>query len=199
MNEDYTVRLLFPSCIHEYNFDEFNEEELTNFCYDQKNKNPEGLLNSNRGGWHSHFYDITDENVISKALRTGLGKSIFTAIDPSLGASVSYWIMINPPNSYNTSHTHPESHLSGVMWIKIPKNSGDLVFNNPAEFSGFVESKSYLKEVQDNTTSCATFRFHPSSGKMLTFPASLRHEVKVNESDQDRIAVSYNIRISDVN
>ena len=55
MNKDYTVRLLFPSCIHEYNFNEFDQEELTNFCYEQKNKNPEGLSNSNRGGWHSPF------------------------------------------------------------------------------------------------------------------------------------------------
>ena len=194
---NYDVQMLFPVCFHQYLFDEFDSDGLIEFCYEQKEKDLNGQIKSNRGGWHSHFYDITDENVISKALRTGLGKSIFTAIDPSLGASVSYWIMINPPNSYNTSHTHPESHLSGVMWIKIPKNSGDLVFNNPAEFSGFVESKSYLKEVQDNTTSCATFRYHPSSGKIITFPASLRHEVKVNESNEDRIAISYNIRISD--
>ena len=107
--------------------------------------------------------------------------------------------MINPPSTYNTSHTHPEAHLSGVMWIKIPKNSGEISFNNPFEFSGYVEIKSYLEEVRNQTGFHPTYIVHPKSGKLITFPSSLRHEVKVNESNEDRIAVSYNIRISDVN
>ena len=194
---NYTVKMLFPTCIHEYVFDKFNTEELINFCYEQRDKNPEGQFNSNRGGWHSQFYNFTDDNIITKTLAEGLGKSIFTSIKSNLGFDIAYWIMINPPNSYNTSHTHPDAHLSGVMWIKTPKNSGDLRFNSPAEFSGFTECNSYIKEVQDNTAFYHTYDFYPKVGKILTFPASLRHEVRVNESNEDRIAVSYNIRISD--
>ena len=194
---NYTVKMIFPTCIHEYVFDKFNTDELINFCYKQRDKNPEGQLNSNRGGWHSHFYNFTDDNIISKTLAEGLGKSIFTSIKSNLGFDISYWIMINPPNSYNTSHTHPDAHLSGVMWIKTPQNSGDLMFVSPYDFSGYVESHSYLQEVQEKTGSHPTYNFHPMVGKILTFPASLRHEVKVNESNEDRIAVSYNIRICD--
>ena len=196
---NYTLKMLFPTCIHEYVYDKFDADQLIDFCYEQKNKNPEGQFNSNRGGWHSLFYTVNDDNIISKTLTDGLGKSIFTALNPKLGVSVSYWIMINPPNSYNTSHTHPDAHLSGVMWIKTSENSGDLMVTNPFDFSGFVECHSYLKEVQDNTGFYPTYNFYPTVGKMLTFPASLRHEVKVNESNEDRIAVSYNIRISQVN
>ena len=198
MTQPYKVSMLFPSIIHEYDFEEFDANPMIDFCYDQKNKNSEGKINSNRGGWHSHFYDITEENVISKALRIGLGKSIFTAIDPSLGVDITYWIMINPPTSYNSSHTHPEAHLSGVMWIKTPKDCGDIQFNNPAEFIGFVELNCYLSEVKNKTGTFGSTLYTPKAGKMLTFPSSLRHEVKVNESDEDRIAVSYNIRMSDV-
>ena len=195
---NYTIKMLFPTCIHEYVYDKFNTDELINFCYDQRDKNPDGQFNSNRGGWHSKFFDIEDENIISKTLKKGLGKSVFTAIDPSLGVSLSYWIMINPPNSYNTSHTHPDAHLSGVMWIKSSENSGDLMVINPFDFSGFVECHSYLKEVQDNTGFYPTYNFYPTVGKMLTFPSSLRHEVKINESGEDRIAVSYNIRLNSI-
>ena len=107
--------------------------------------------------------------------------------------------MINPPTSYNTSHTHPEAHLSGVMWIKTPDKCGDIQFNNPAEFSGFVELNAYIDEVKDKTCTFGSILYTPKVGKMLTFPASLRHEVKANESSEDRIAVSYNIRMSEVN
>jgi uncharacterized protein (TIGR02466 family) len=56
---------------------------------------------------------------------------------------------------------------------------------------------SYLEEVREQTGVHPTYKFHPESGKMITFPSFLRHEVKENESDEDRIAVSYNIRLSD--
>ena len=196
---NYKVQMLFPVCLHDYVFDEFDEEGLIKFCYEQKEKDSEGQVKSNRGGWHSSFFDITDDNIISTHLKRGLGKSIFTCLNPNFGVEVTYWIMINPPNTYNTSHTHPEAHLSGVMWIKIPKNSGDISFNNPYEFTGYIEAKSYIEEVRNQTGFHASYIVHPKSGKMITFPSSLRHEVKVNESDEDRIAVSYNIRISDVN
>ena len=171
--------------------------ELKKFCYEQKDKNPEGQFKSNRGGWHSPFYDFSYQNIITETLAEGLGKSVFTSMYSKLVFNISYWIMINPPNSYNTSHTHPDAHLSGVMWIQTPQNSGNLRFNSPVEFSGFTECNSYIKEVQDSTAFYPTYDFYPTVGKILTFPASLRHEVKVNESNEDRIAVSYNIRISD--
>ena len=196
---NYKVQMLFPVCLHDYVFDEFDEEGLIKFCYEQKEKDSEGQVKSNRGGWHSSFFDIRDENIISTHLKRGLGKSIFTCLNPNFGVEVTYWIMINPPNTYNTSHTHPEAHLSGVMWIKIPKNSGDISFNNPFEFTGYIEAKSYIEEVRNQTGVHPTYKFNPESGKMITFPSSLRHDVKVNESDEDRISVSYNIHISNQN
>ena len=38
---------------------------------------------------------------------------------------------INKPNSYNTKHNHPDCNLAGVLWIKAPKDSGNIVFDNP--------------------------------------------------------------------
>ena len=196
---NYNVQMYFPVCFHQYLFDEFDADELIEFCYEQKEKDQEGQVKSNRGGWHSSFFNIKDDNIISTHLKRGLGKSIFTSLDPNLGVDVSYWIMINPPKTYNTSHTHPEAHFSGVMWIKTPEKCGDINFNNPYEFSGYIEIHSYLAEVREQTGVHPTYKFHPEPGKMITFPSSLRHDVKVNESDEDRISVSYNIHISNQN
>lgn len=193
----YQLRLLFPTCIHEYNYEEFDAHKLIDFCYEQKSKNPEGQVKSNRGGWHSQFFNVDgDDNIISKTLRKGLGRSVFSSLSKELGVNVNYWIMINPPNTYNTSHTHPDAHLSGVMWIKTPENCGNILFNSPFEFSGYSECASYLDEVREHINMQPSFWFTPMPGKMLTFPSALRHEVKVNESDEDRIAVSYNIRLT---
>ena len=150
---------------------------------------------SNCGWWHSSPETITNDNIITKTLGEGLKQSLFTSIDYKCSADITYWININPPKSYNTSHTHPDAHFSGVMWIKIPKDSGDLRFDSPHEFSGYIEISSYLKDVQENTSAAPSFVITPEEGRMVTFPASLRHDVSQNKSDEDRISISYNIRI----
>ena len=192
---NYIVRMLFPTCIHDYNFDEFDEKEIIDFCYQQKEINPAGQNKSNRGGWHSQFFDLSDNNVISRTLGQGFGKSIFTSLDPLLKVEISYWIMINCPNSYNTLHTHPNAHFSGVLWVKVPENSGKITFENPFSHTGHVETSSYLETVREKTAFHHSIIFDPKVGRMLTFPSSLRHEVGVNESNEDRIAISYNFHI----
>ena len=192
---NYTARMIFPTIIHEYLYDKIDEEEAIDFCYRQKELDPQGKVLSNRGGWHSDFFNVTDDNIISNILTEGLGKSIFTAFHPSLGFSICYWIMINCPSSYNASHTHPDAHFSGVLWLKVPENSGKIKFDSPFSHTGHVETLSYLDEVKDQTAFYHSMTFSPKVGKMLTFPSALRHEVLLNESDEDRIAISYNINI----
>ena len=103
--------------------------------------------------------------------------------------------MINCPNSYNTSHTHPDAHFSGVLWLKVPENSGKIKFDNPFNHSGYTEILSYLPELKDQTGFYNGMSYDPKVGRMISFPSSLRHEVGINESNEDRIAISYNIHV----
>ena len=47
----------------------------------------------------------------------------------------SMWININGPGNYNHSHNHPGCDLSGVLWLKVPENSGNIVFESPQSFT----------------------------------------------------------------
>ena len=192
---NYTVRMIFPTIIHDYYYEKINEKEAIDFCYEQKKLDPTGKIISNRGGWHSDFFNINDDNIISHTLTDGFSESIFTALNPSLELSITYWIMINCPNSYNTSHTHPDAHFSGVLWLKVPENSGKIKFDNPFNHSGYTEILSYLPELKDQTAFYNGMSYDPKVGRMISFPASLRHEVGINESNEDRIAISYNIHV----
>ena len=195
----YTVRMIFPTIMHDYYYEKINEKDAIDFCYEQKKLDPIGKEISNRGGWHSDFFNINDDNIISHILTEGLSESIFTALNPSLELSITYWIMINCPNSYNTSHTHPDAHFSGVLWLKVPENSGKIKFDNPFNHSGYTEILSYLPELKDQTAFYNGMSYDPKVGRMISFPSSLRHEVGINESNEDRIAISYNIHVLNPN
>ena len=198
MKKNYQARLAFPSVFHEYNFNkkDFKKNKLIDFCYAEKEQNPKGLKRSNRGGWHSRVININEDNPISSHLKNGLGKSVFTTLSQKLSVHVEYWIMINSPNTYNCSHTHPNSHLSGVFWIQASEKSGNLKFINPSNFQAYVELHSYVEPFKLDTNAYEAYKYIPTEGKMVTFSSHVVHEVENNESNKDRIAVSYNITLS---
>ena len=198
MKKNYQARLAFPSVFHEYNFNkkDFKKNKLIDFCYAEKEQNPKGLKRSNRGGWHSRVININEDNPISSHLKNGLGKSVFTTLSQKLSVHVEYWIMINSPNTYNCSHTHPNSHLSGVFWIQASEKSGNLKFINPSNFQAYVELHSYVEPFKLDTNAYEAYKYIPTEGKMVTFPSYVIHEVLDNKSNEDRIAVSYNVTLS---
>ena len=82
-----------------------------------------GIKRTNMNGWHSH----TDMHKIPvfKPLVDELFKMQFEvfneehlAREPIIG---NMWANINPPGGYNRPHIHPNSHFSGVYYIKATK------------------------------------------------------------------------------
>ena len=100
------------------------------------------------------------------------------------------WVNINYPGSYNLSHTHPLSSISGVFYIKVPENSGGIVFQNLFETNAAIPAFSKNKKLT------ITEKIKPEEGKMVLFNSYLPHYVEQNHSDDDRISMSFNVGIS---
>ena len=100
---------------------------------------------------------------------------------------------INGPGNFNLKHNHPRSNLSGVLWIKVPKDSGSIVFHSPDVFNRYQEMDHYTEEFCYINNCYRRYEFTPDEGKILIFPSSLEHEVLKNESNEDRISYSFNI------
>ena len=100
------------------------------------------------------------------------------------------WANINPPGGYNRQHLHPNSHFSGVYYIKAPKNSGQIVFNEPRSAAHMVMPRR--KEGTPPSHLWREVRVDPLEGRIVIFPAWLWHCVDPNESNEIRISVSFN-------
>ena len=79
--------------------------------------------------------------------------------------------------------------------VKGSENSGKIKFDSPSNHTGYAEISSYLPEVKDQTGFFHGMTYDPKVGRMITFPSSLRHEVDINKSKEDRISISYNIHV----
>ena len=196
MDLNYKTNLIFPIPIHQFDVNGFSEikDELIDYAYDYKKKEPKGVSVSNRGGWQSEGFEVINEDDVLQLFLINC-LSNFPPIKKSVQLRGYAWININKPGDYNINHVHPTNHLSGVLWIKTPKNCGDIIFDSPYEFQAYQEIESYSNEFKDSFNIDHNYYFNPTEGRMIVFPAHLSHHVQENKSNEDRISVSFNIRL----
>ena len=197
MDLNYKVTNLFPSSVHSLgivNFDDY-KDQLIQETYKERDEDPVGRKVSNRGGWQSNEIDI--QKCKSETLKEVIIGSLsqFEPISQNVSMVVGGWKNINGPGNFNCIHNHPRSHLSGVLWIKALKDSGNIVFTSPQLFNRFQELDSYTNQFKFNSNSYMTYYFPPTEGRLLIFPSNLDHEVEENKSDEDRISYSFNISL----
>ena len=198
---DINIYKLFPVPVFEKKLDNYEElnKELEKYIYNLKKENPAGLVKSNAGGWHSPFFNMKDTVVIKKFISSFnifLQKVVTDYMswkcEPKDIVILSMWSIINPKNTFNIRHVHPNSALSAAYYVKAKKNSGHISFFDPKEVKTMYHPpiKTY------NELSSEAVTVEPEEGKLLLFPAYLQHSVKENLSDEDRIVISFNVNIA---
>ena len=197
MDLNYSTTNLFPSVIHQFDVNGFDEirDKLIDYAYDLKKREPEGVSISNHGGWQSPDFSVNNEDdVLHYFIINCLAG--FPVINESFNIKVDAWININKTGNYNIKHNHPGVDLAGVLWIKCPEDCGVIVFDSPTGFQSHNEINSYNDNFKNQNNLFHSYQFDPTEGKILIFPAHLNHHVKENKSKEDRISVSFNIRLS---
>jgi len=152
----------------------------------------QGIKRTNLKGWHSTtdmhqvpvFKPLVDELF---KMQNEIFKEEWLDGTPTMG---NMWANINPPGGMNRPHIHPNSHFSGVYYIKAPKDCGQIVFNDPRTLSHMI-MPTRIKETPPSHL-WREVRVDPLEGRMIMFPSWLWHSVDPNESKDIRISVSFN-------
>ena len=186
-----------------YDFDEIFPVKVYNFLFkDRKKFNSElikainkhktkedSIERSNKGGYHSLLdinmksIDVFDElnNRIIDVVNGIIIKEDYKHLDKIEELS-SMWFIINKKNDYNSTHMHPGSWFSGAYYIKVPENDSKyLVFEYQLQIRNYNQDtpNSFMKEVME--------------GMLLIFPGWFNHAVPKNNTDEERIVISFNI------
>jgi uncharacterized protein (TIGR02466 family) len=103
------------------------------------------------------------------------------------------WANIAHPNRRHAMHMHPNCLLSGVVYIKTPKNCGPIMFASPRQLVKNLEP-TYLKK---NELNGDVFLLPAEKGRMLLWPSHVPHAVEEGGADsaEDRIVVAFNVMI----
>lgn len=150
-------------------------------------KEEPSIKKSNFGGWQSRD-NLHKENIMQEFVSTlsNIVNSI-TKLEnlPKLHIT-SMWGNINYKNSFNGNHVHGGS-ISGVFYLRVPENSGRLIFVNPAV-------RSHVGIFNNNSQYAVT----PQNLVCILFPSWLEHYVEPNLNDEKRISLSFNFDIEGV-
>lgn len=189
-------RTLFPSIVSEIECDYFKliQPHLIKWIYNYQ-KDTDGVVHSNRGGWQSpaDFYlDDSFSEFADYIFKNSLAALTHYDLKFKMG---NMWININRKGNYNVVHNHPNSTISGVLWIKTPKNCGSLVFHSPHSYSQHILLHNVDCVVAENQNYYDFYRFCPKEGTIVLFPSDLLHGVEQNESDEDRISIAFNLSV----
>jgi len=147
---------------------------------------------SNVGGWQSPSYDLINHKKFMSPVILHLKsyiREIYNIMNiDGHGEILNYWFNVNSKYDYNISHSHPGSYFSASLYLKTPKNSGNLVFERPDNLR---ETILFHKPNEHNFGDCQVI---PEENLLVIFPSYLYHHVSRNDSDDTRVSIAFNIK-----
>lgn len=190
--------LFFPTPVWTIQLDNFKKinEEMYKFIKESQLSDNEGITKSNVKGWHSKDFNL-QENIIKKfiAFISPAIEKVMSDMDWDKQKQAvninNMWAIINTGGSANLRHQHGNSTISGAYYVRAPKSSGDIVFYDPRPAPVY----SYPKALNPNLLNAQVNGISPKEGALVLFPSYVDHSVNENLSNDERIVVSFNIKI----
>ena len=101
----------------------------------------------------------------------------------------SLWINILDPGGAHPAHIHPHSVVSGTYYVDVPDGAGAIRFEDP-RLGLMMASPPRRKRAHRANRPFVTYA--PRQGMVLLWESWLRHDVPINESERERISISFN-------
>jgi uncharacterized protein (TIGR02466 family) len=99
------------------------------------------------------------------------------------------WVNIMPRHAVHPLHLHPVATISGTCYLKTPRGSSELRFEDP-RLSKFMAAPPKRAECRPENRQQVSYAVR--AGQVILFESWLRHEVRPSTVDAERVSVSFN-------
>ena len=146
----------------------------------------------NWGLTHYLSEDIFDGNVIGEKFEKELGKHLSTYIQSFYSNKFQWmisnsWLSLFKKGNYGHVHEHGTSTISGVYYYQTNEKDGKLFFRAP---NPYYQSNNIWQNFKQELI------VEPKQGLLILFPGWLDHGIQTNETNHDRISLSFNIVVN---
>jgi uncharacterized protein (TIGR02466 family) len=150
------------------------------------------------------FLSSVDKNVLHrpefKAVHGVVTKEIEAYAREVLGVArnvelyvTNSWINVYGRGQSAGAHVHGNSVFSGVLYLDVSENTGDIVFHrdvlSPIPFPPALD----LDVAQFNIYNCKSWSYKPKRNDVVLFPSVVMHSADPNQSDDERWCLAFNV------
>ncbi len=199
--KERSVEALFPLPLHfavHKDADQLNKK-LSKTCYAMRENTPNTLPPGSSNDHYSTLWSgvsLLDQvgfealrdfiafeaNVFAKLLNFDVQKYPLKLTDS--------WLNIHGPGNSQEPHVHQNNFISGVYYVRKPKDSGDLVIHSPYKYQMLQAPMTNVNEYTVRTVPITS-----EAVVLVLFQSFTEHSVQANKSNADRISISFNFTL----
>jgi len=121
------------------------------------------------------------------------GKNVLGLTDDNSLYVTNSWCVKTPKGGYHPSHSHPNSILSGVIYIDVGNTEQHIIFEHENQL--LKKFDFLLRKERDTMYNTNKFALTVKNNDMIIFPSWIKHEVLENKTDTTRFVLRYNVFI----
>ena len=192
MDVKHNIYGIFPTPIYISKLNKFTKQELN--YVDKLSLN----VNKNVGNVSSkNSYVLNDKpfNNIKKQLLNHITKyfdEVISTSDKIVPYITQSWLNYTKENEYHHSHAHPNSFVSGVLYINANKENDKIVFEKNKYQAIDLTKKDF------NLYNSDTWFFPVHTGDLIMFPSDTQHKVEYKRGNNIRTSIAFNIYIKGI-
>lgn len=103
------------------------------------------------------------------------------------------WAIKHQKGHFSHLHLHKNSLYSGVVYLHCNKDSGRLSFKLGDDQTPLFPSHLKMEIDEYNVYNSSVWNYLPKINDIIIFPSHLSHSVEVNNSDEERLVVAFNV------
>ena len=105
------------------------------------------------------------------------------------------WVVEHEPNDFGLTHSHTNSLISGVYYLDVPKDSGNITFHKPASLTNIFHVSTDIPFKEYTPINSGIWTLEPRDGDIILFPSHLLHSIGVNKTNKLRYSLAFNFHI----
>ena len=102
------------------------------------------------------------------------------------------WLNYTDTNQYHHIHNHPNSLISGILYINADKDNDKVIFKSDKYNMIGIETEKF------NEFNSSSWWFPVETGQVFLFPSSLTHSVETKQGKNTRVSLAFNVFIEGV-
>ena len=144
-------------------------------------------IHYNRQSEDTFILDKPEMNNIREFIKSKIYKYVKEIMNSNNELMITQsWVNKSGKGESHHEHVHPNSLISGVWYPVISEKLPPIQFRSRAQRDVSLSTEKF------NNFNSATFLLPMKAGELILFPSNLTHSVPANQSETERISLSFN-------